>query len=70
MLCSSTKYGDSAAECAFVWFEYGNSLLRQEEENPSDDLLGTAATEAKKAASMLAAEIGGANVCVIAVTLM
>jgi hypothetical protein len=49
------KYGDQSIECAPVWYEYGNILLEKEEENPSDSLLGVAATEAKKAAQLLGA---------------
>jgi len=46
-------------DCASIWFAYGDALLRQEEENPTDDLLGTAASEAKKAAASLASELSG-----------
>lgn len=50
--------GENASpELARVWFEYGNALLLKEEENPSVDLLGTVASEARKAASELAIEI-------------
>lgn len=35
-------------------------ICRQEEENPSDDLLGAATAEAKKQAKALSAELGGA----------
>ncbi len=40
-------------ECARAYFEYGNALLMKEEDNPTDDLLGAAAQEAKKAAASL-----------------
>ena len=36
------------------------SFHQQEEENPSDDLLGAATAEAKKQAKALSAELGGA----------
>ena len=52
------RYGDQSIESAPAWFEYGNALLLKEEENPSDDLLGAAAAEARKAAKVLGEELG------------
>lgn len=49
------------ADCAYVWFAYGDALLSKEEENPTDDLLGAAASEAKKAAAELAAELSAGD---------
>lgn len=46
-------------ESARLWLEYGDSLLSNEELNPSEDLLGAAAKQAKKAASELAKELSG-----------
>lgn len=53
---SCERFGDKSLVVAPVWFEYGNALLSKEEDNPSNNLLGTAANEAKKAAQMLGAE--------------
>ena len=47
-------HGEMDAECARAYYEYGNALLMKEEDNPSDDLLGAAAKEARKAAASLA----------------
>lgn len=55
------RFGDQSIEAAPAWFEYGNALLLTEEENPTDDLLGAAAAEAKKAAKALGDEMGGAS---------
>jgi hypothetical protein len=55
----SGEDADMSPDCAPIWFAYGDALLRQEEENPTDDLLGTAASEAKKAAASLASELSG-----------
>ena len=52
------RFGDQSIEAAPAWFEYGNALLLTEEENPTDDLLGAAAAEAKKAAKALGDEMG------------
>ena len=46
-------YGEMDVECARAYYEYGNALLMKEEDNPSDDLLGAAAKEARKAAASL-----------------
>jgi hypothetical protein len=51
-----------AIECARVYYEYGNALLKKEEDNPTDDLLGAAAQEAKKAAASLAEALVGAYI--------
>lgn len=46
-----------------LWFEYGRALLMKEQENPTDDLLGAVAEEAKKQAQALGQELnGGENV--------
>ena len=47
------------ADCAAIWYAYGDCLLCKEEESPTDDLLGTAASEAKRAAAALASELSG-----------
>jgi site-specific recombinase XerD len=38
------EFGELAVECAQAYFEYGNALLVQQEENPSDTLIGNADT--------------------------
>jgi len=37
---SSEKYSEQSIELAPIWYEYGNSLLAKEEDNPTDSLLG------------------------------
>jgi hypothetical protein len=59
MSCRVATYGDKSLEVAPAWFEYGRALLLKEQENPSDDLLGAAAAEAKKQAQALGQELGG-----------
>ena len=53
---SCEQFGDKSLVVAPLWFEYGNALLAKEEDNPSNNLLGTAANEAKKAVQMLGSE--------------
>ena len=53
---SCEQFGDKSLEVAPVWFEYGHALLSKEEDSPSNNLLGAAANEAKKAAQMLGEE--------------
>jgi len=56
------KHGEDSVETAPLWYEYGDCLLSKEEENPSDDLLGAAAREARAAAQSLGQELRGDDV--------
>lgn len=38
------QFGEQSLQAAPAWFEYGRALLLKEQENPSDDLLGTTTT--------------------------
>jgi hypothetical protein len=56
-----TAHGEQTIDVAPIWFEYGRALLMKEQENPTDDLLGAVAEEAKKQAKVLGEELNGAE---------
>jgi hypothetical protein len=56
-----TLQGEQTIQVAPLWFEYGRALLMKEQENPTDDLLGAVAEEAKKQAKALGEELNSAE---------
>jgi hypothetical protein len=56
-----TSQGEQTIQVAPLWFEYGRALLMKEQENPTDDLLGAVAEEAKKQAKALGEELNSAE---------
>jgi hypothetical protein len=61
ILSRISAHGEQTIEVAPIWFEYGRALLMKEQENPTDDLLGAVAEEAKKQAKVLGEELNGAG---------
>lgn len=64
----TSVYGEQSIEVAPIWYEYGRALLMKEQENPSDDLLGAVAAEAKKQAKVISEELNVLTTIILLIT--